>query len=177
MPITPLHGLAFTFLYFKDKQRVDPLALIVSTTFIDLEPLYCILLGEPLDHRIFHGFTLALTVYPVLVALGVYVAERLFTNKLLALYGKVRINPIKVKYPLVNIYLLCLFGGFTHVFLDMFTHDEMFWVLYPLTYGNPFYMGPPSTVVEVAVILLTLYSLKCWMKDKPVNLGIKNSRI
>lgn len=167
MPITPLHGLAFAFLYFKDKQRVDPLALAVSTTFVDIEPLYYILLGEPLDHRIFHGFTLALTVYPILVALGVYIVERLFADKLFSLYRKMRLNPVKAKYPMLNVYFLSLFGGFSHVFLDMLTHSEMFWVLYPFTHGNPFYNGQTSVIVEIAVILLVLYSLKCWLKDKP----------
>ncbi|MGB9960075.1 MAG: DUF4184 family protein [Candidatus Bathyarchaeales archaeon] len=167
MPITPLHGLAFMFLYFKDKQNVDPLALTVSTTFIDLEPLYYILLGEPLDHRILHGFVLALNVYPILVALGVYIVERLFADKLFSLYRKMRLNPVKAKYPMLNIYLLSLFGGFSHVFLDMFTHEEMFWVLYPFNYGNPFYAGQASIIVEIITILLSLYSLKCWLKDKP----------
>jgi len=167
MPITPLHGLAFMFLYFKDKHRVDPLALAISTTFIDLEPLYYILLGEPIDHRIFHGLTLALTVYPILVVLVVYIVESLFKDKLFSLYEKIRLNPVKAKYPMPNIYLLSLFGGFIHVFLDMFTHNEMFWVLYPFAYGNPFYIGPASIIVEISVIILMLYSLKCWLKDKP----------
>ena len=75
MPITPFHATAFLFLYFKDKQRVDPLALIISTTFIDLEPLYYIIQGEPLDHRVWHGFTLALTIYPILVTFAVYLMD------------------------------------------------------------------------------------------------------
>jgi len=70
--------LAFLFLYFRDKKRIDPLALTVSTTFIDVEPLHYTILGEPLDHRVWHGFTLALTVYPTLVTIGVYIAERFF---------------------------------------------------------------------------------------------------
>ncbi|MGB9853832.1 MAG: DUF4184 family protein [Candidatus Bathyarchaeales archaeon] len=174
MPITLLHGLVFMFLYFKNKRSVDPLALAVSTTFIDLEPVYFFLLGEPLDHRLFHGFTLALTAYPIIVALGVYIVERLFENSLLIVYKRVRLNPVQVKYPMLNIYLLSLFGGFSHVLLDMFTHNEMFWVLYPFAYGNPFYIGPASVIVEIAVILLALYSLKCWLKDKPVKLGTEN---
>lgn len=174
MPITPLHGLAFMFLYFKNKRIVDPLALTVSTTFIDLEPAYFFLLGEPLDHRLWHGFTLALTAYPIILALGVYIAERLFENSLLIVYKKLRLNPVQVKYPMLNIYFLSLFGGFSHVFLDMFTHSEMFWVLYPLAHGNPFYIGPASIIVETAVILLTLYSLKCWLKDKSANLDTEN---
>ncbi|MGB9714262.1 MAG: hypothetical protein ACPLZC_04700 [Candidatus Bathyarchaeales archaeon] len=47
MALTPFHALAFMFLYFRDKRKVDPLALAVSTTFIDLETLYYLLIGEP----------------------------------------------------------------------------------------------------------------------------------
>jgi hypothetical protein len=165
MPITPLHGLAFIFIYFKNKRRVDPLALMVSATFIDLEPLYYFLLGEPLDHRFWHGFTLALTVYPILLTFGVYVAERLFEGKLWTAYNMVRLNPVQVKYPLLNIYGLSLLGGFSHVFLDMFTHEKMPYVLYPFINGNPFYIGQASIIVEITVILLTIYSLNCWLKD------------
>jgi membrane-bound metal-dependent hydrolase YbcI (DUF457 family) len=114
------------FLYFKDKRRIDPLALAVSTTFIDLEPLYYMLLGEPLDHRVWHGFTLALTIYLILVTIGVCILERLFENKLLAFYKWARLKPVKARYPLRNIYLLSLFGGFSHVVLDMFTIVKCF---------------------------------------------------
>ena len=164
MPYTPFHALSFMFLYFKDKGRIDPLALAVSTTFIDLEPLYYILLGEPLDHRVWHGFTLALTIYPILATIGVYVVERLFENKLLAFYKWARLKPLKARYPLRNIYLLSLFGGFSHIILDMFTHREMLWVLYPFMNGNPFYTWQASIIVEIVVIVLSIYSLNCWLK-------------
>ncbi|MEM2946826.1 MAG: DUF4184 family protein [Candidatus Bathyarchaeia archaeon] len=165
MPITPLHATTLFFLYFKDRRRIDPLALAISTTFIDLEPLCYILLVEPLDHRVWHGFTLALTVYPVLVTIGVYTAERLFENKLWAVYKRVGLNPVKVRYPLLNIYLLSLFGGFSHIFLDMFTHREMLWVLYPFAYGNPFYNWQAAIIVEATVIMLSIYSFLCWLKS------------
>ncbi|MEM2281587.1 MAG: DUF4184 family protein [Candidatus Bathyarchaeia archaeon] len=164
MPLTPFHPLAFLFLYFRDKQRVDPLALAVSTSLIDLEPLYYTVLGEPLYHRVWHGFTLALTIYPILVAVGVYIAERLFEEKLWTTYTWLRLKPVKVRYPMLNIYLLSLFGSFSHITLDMFTHPEMFWVFYPLIYRNPFYIQEAVVIVEIAVILLTVYSLICWFK-------------
>jgi membrane-bound metal-dependent hydrolase YbcI (DUF457 family) len=165
MPITPLHATAFLFLYFKDKRRIDPLALVVSTTFIDIEPLYYILLGEPLSHRIWHSFTLALTIYPILVTIGAYVVEHLFQNKLLAIYKWAMLNPVKASYPPLNIYLISLFGGFSHIFLDMFTHREMLWVLYPFATGNPFYMRQASMIIDAALIILSIYSLCCWLKN------------
>jgi glucose-6-phosphate-specific signal transduction histidine kinase len=84
MALTLFHALALIFLYFRYKQKVDLLALAVSTTFIDLETVYYLLVGAPLDHRLLHSFTLALTIYPILVAFGVYVIERLFEGKVVA---------------------------------------------------------------------------------------------
>jgi len=137
MPITPFHATAFLFLYFKDKRRVDPLALVISTTFIDLEPLYYVILGDPLDHRIWHGFTLALTIYPVLVTAAVYLMERLFENRLRTIYKWARFDPVRVRYPLRNIYLISIFGGFSHVFLDMFCHLICFGFCTPLSMEIP----------------------------------------
>jgi hypothetical protein len=137
MPITPLHGLALVFLHFKDKIRFDPLALMVSATFIDLEPFYYLLIGESLDHRIWHGFAFALTIYPVLISLGVYLAEHFFKEKLWSIYSALRLKLNKVRYPLLTIYLVSLFGGFSHIFFDMFTHESMPYVIYPLADGNP----------------------------------------
>ncbi|MEM2440109.1 MAG: DUF4184 family protein [Candidatus Bathyarchaeia archaeon] len=165
MPLTPFHPPAFFFLYFRDKQRIDPSALAASTSLIDLEPLYYTILGEPLDHRVWHGFTLALTIYPILVAVGVYVAERVFEKRLWTLYNQLRLKPVKVRYPLRSIYLLSLFGGFSHISLDMFTHPEMFWVLYPFAFGNPFYAWQAAVAVEIAVVALSVYSLICWLKN------------
>ncbi len=165
MPITPLHATALFFLHFKDRRRIDPLALAISTTFIDLEPLYYILLGETLDHRAWHGFTLALTVYPILVTIGVYMTEQLFEGKLWTVYKWARLNPVKARYPPLNIYLLSLLSGFSHIFLDAFTHREMLWVLFPFANGNPFYNWQAVIIIEATVIMLSIYSLWCWMKS------------
>jgi membrane-bound metal-dependent hydrolase YbcI (DUF457 family) len=57
-----------------------------------------------------------------------------------------------------------LIGGLSHVFFDMFTHKDMPYVIFPLTNGNPFYLGQASITAELAVILLTAYSLLQWLK-------------
>lgn len=164
MPITPLHALSLMFLYFRDKRRIDPLALAVSSAFIDLEVAYYMLITEPLDHRLWHGFALALTVYPILTTLGVYAAEQVFTSQLQSAYNKLRLNASQVQYPASTIYFCSLIGGFTHIFFDMFTHKDMPYVLYPIVYGNPFYLGTTAIIVEATVILLALYSCLEWLK-------------
>lgn len=169
MPLTPLHALALLFLYFKNKRRIDPLALSASATFIDLETLYYFLIGEPLDHQIWHGFALALTVYPILIAVAVYSVERPFENKLWSIYTALRFKPLQVKYSLLSIYLCCLLGSFSHIFFDMFTHENMPYVIYPAFFGNPFYIGHASIIIEATVIVLTLYSVFCWSKTQKLN--------
>jgi len=170
MPITPLHGLAFMFLFFKNKKLIDPLALTASATLIDLEPLYYFLIGDPLDHRIWHGYALTLTLYPLLVTLGVFMIERLFDKRLRSIYISLRFKPFKARYPVLMIYFCSLLGGLSHIFFDMFTHKEMPYVLYPFMNGNPFYIGTASIIVELAVVLLTVYSLSLWIKKNRFNI-------
>ena len=166
MPITLLHGLAPLFLYFRDRRRIDPLALIVSGTFVDLEPLYYFLIGELLDHRIWHGFATSFTVYPILIAIGVFEVEHFFEGKLWSVYNSLRIRPNQVRYSMQSIYLCSLIGGMSHVFFDMFTHENMPYVIYPLANGNPFYTGQASMIVEIALVLLAIYSCLHWFKNQ-----------
>ena len=169
MPLTPLHGLAVLFLYFKRKRIVDPLALFASATIVDLEPLYYTLIGEFFDHRVWHGYALILTIYPVIISLAVYLVERFFEKQLWSTYTALRFKPEKVRYSLLSIYLCCLVGGFSHIFFDMFTHESLPYVVYPLVFGNPFYLGPAAVIVELIVVALALYSVYCWSKTQKPN--------
>lgn len=165
MPATPLHALAVMFLYFKDKRRIDLLALTVSATFIDLEPLYYFLIGEPLDHRIWHSFAFALTVYAIAVTIGVYMVEHFFEKRLWSVYNTFKLKPSQVRYSLSSIYFCSLLGVFSHIFADMFTHEKMPYVVYPIANGNPFYRGNALIVVELIVILLSVYSCLLWANE------------
>jgi len=165
MPLTPFHLSSTFLLYFKAKRHVDPLALAVSATFIDLEPLYYWVAYGVISHRVWHGYALALTIFPILVTVAVYLTEHAFGERLLNIYRLMGLQPDKAKYPALNIYLISVFGGFTHIFLDMFSHANMMWVLYPLAYGNPFYSRTASTAVEVLVALLSTITLILWLKS------------
>jgi len=173
MPFTPFHGLALMFLHFKYEKRIDLLAVVVSAAFVDFEPLYSMLVGESVGHRIWHGFLVSLTVYPVLVTLGVYIIEHLFAGRLGLTYRIFRLGPDRVKYPLSGIYICSLIGGFSHVFFDMFTHETMPYVIYPLADGNPFYLGPASIIVEIAVILLAIYSCLHWLMRRTYSSSLR----
>jgi len=170
MPLTPLHGLAVLFLYFKRKRSVDPLALFASATIVDLEPLYYILSGEFLNHHMmWHGYALILTIYPILITFALYVVERFFEKQLWSMYTALRFKPAKVRYSLLKVYLCCLVGGFSHIFFDMFTHESLPYVVYPLVFGNPFYLGLAAVIVELIVVVLALYSVYCWSKTQKPN--------
>lgn len=171
MPLTPIHGLAVLFLYFTNKRSVDPLALVASATIVDLEPLYYSLLGLAFDHRIWHSYALILTLYPILISLALYAVERFLEPKLWSAYTALRLKPEKVRYSLLNIYLCCLIGGLSHIFFDMFTHETMPYVVYPLVFGNPFYLGQASGIVELAVVALACYSVYCLVKNTKTSLA------
>ncbi|MBT0159214.1 DUF4184 family protein [Candidatus Bathyarchaeota archaeon A05DMB-2] len=165
-PLPVTHGLSVLFLYFKRKQVFDPLALVMAATIIDLEPLYYMLIGEALDHQIWHGYALSLTVYPVLISLTVYSVERVFNERLWSTYNSLRLKPTKIRYSMLSIFLSSLIGSFSHILFDMFTHESLPYVIYPLAFGsNPFYIGQFSGIVEVAVVTLASYSLICWVRS------------
>ena len=107
-----------------------------------------------------------MTIYPVLIALAVYLMEYLFENKPWSAYNALRLKPHQVKYSLLSIYLCCLVGGSSQIFFDMFTHESMPYVICPVVFGNPFYIGQASGIVEITVVALTLYSVFCWSKTQ-----------
>jgi membrane-bound metal-dependent hydrolase YbcI (DUF457 family) len=91
--------------------------------------------------------------------------ERLSENKLWSAYNALKLKPPQVKYSLVSIYLCGLIGAFSHIFFDIFTHESMPYVIYPLLFGNPFYIGQASVIVEAAAVALSLYSVWLWRKN------------
>lgn len=150
-------------LYLGFKSKIDPLPLLISSTFVDIEPLYFLLIGEPNDHGILHSY-FTILLFSVLIVFILYFAERHYENKLWSVYSKLRLNPDRVKYPLLSVYLTFLVGGFSHMFFDMLTHKSLPYVLYPLTLGNPFYLGQASFVVDVIVAVVAFGSVFWWLK-------------
>jgi hypothetical protein len=165
MPLPPIHGLVALVPYFKNKARLDPLALVAGATFVDLESLVYILLGNPVDHQMWHGYAVGLTVYPILVALFVYSMERLLEGNVQSAYHILGFRTNRVKYPPLTIYLCCLAGAFSHLFFDMFTHPDLPYIIYPLRTGNPFYIGQYSGIVELVTIALAAVSIFLWWKN------------
>jgi hypothetical protein len=169
MPLPPIHGLDVLYPYFKRKATFDPLALVAGATFVDLEPLVYYLLGLPPDahmwHGVWHGYTLTLTVYPALVGLFVYTVEHLLENQVWSAYSTLGFKPVKVKYSVLTVYLCCLAGGVSHMFFDMFTHQNLPYVLFPFALNNPLYLGSASGMVEIAALAIAVYSVFLWWRN------------
>jgi hypothetical protein len=150
-------------IYFRLERRIDPLALVISSSIVDLEPFFVLLfnLQQP-PHGFWHSY-FGVLLLSVPLTLGVYLVESKGSRAVERSYRILKIDSAQVKHGLGVIFYTNLVGGFSHVFFDMFTHKSFPYVLYPLVkFSNPFWMGlEVAMVVEAFVVLLSAYS--CWL--------------
>lgn len=165
MPATPLHFLAIAPLHFKRPKAFDITALLCSSTLVDLELLYRLLTGEPMIHGLWHSYFFVLTIYPVLLSLIIYVGERRFNKTILGVYRFFRFYPKKVNYRFKTIYFCCLIGGASHIFFDMWVHENSPYVLFPFYNENPLWIGEWSIIILVLVSLLSFYTVFLWIRQ------------
>jgi hypothetical protein len=167
LPPTPIHFLSVAFLHFVKSATFDITALLLSSTCIDLELLYLLLIGQPLSHGLWHSYFFALTAFPVAVSLLVLVAERKLLGILKSTYKFFRFYPIKLKYSFKTIYISSVIGGVSHIFFDMWTHRVSAYLLYPfvvLDAENPFWLGEYEVVIYISVTILSVYSIYFWIR-------------
>jgi len=165
LPPNPLHFLAILPLYFKRPETFDVTALLFSSTLVDLELGYLLLLGQPTVHGLWHSYLFVLTIYPITLSVILYVTERKLERTIFRIYGFFRLFPKKVTYSFKTIYLSCLIGGASHIFFDMWVHEDMPYVLFPFYRGNPFWLGQWNIIVFVLVGALSLYAVFLWIKQ------------
>lgn len=163
MPANPLHFSAIAPLQRLRPETFDITALLYSSVLVDLELLYSFLIGRPMDHGIWHSYLFVTTIYPVVLCLIIYVMERRFEKTIFSVYRFFRFYPSKVSYSLKAIYLSCLIGGISHIFFDMWTHENSAFVLFPFYDGNPFWADEWSVIVQGAVILLSICTVFLWI--------------
>lgn len=146
---------------------MDPLALIVSSSVIDLEPFFVLFFGlrQPV-HGFWHSY-FGVLLLAVLLTLGVHVVELRAARVVEIGWRMLRIDRVRVRYPLKVVFYSNVIGGFSHVFFDMFTHRSFPYVLYPVVrFSNPAWMGiEAALVVEAFVVLLSVYSCWLWLKS------------
>jgi hypothetical protein len=150
-------------LHFWRPDTFDVTALLCSSTLIDLELLYRFLIGEPMKHGLWHSYLFVLTIYPVVLSLIVYVMEHPFGRVLSKVHRVFRFFPKRVRYPWKTIYFSCLVGGISHIFFDMWTHENSSYILFPFTDANPFWLGQWGVIIHGVVILLSIYTVLCWI--------------
>lgn len=146
---------------------MDPLALITSSTIVDLEPFFVLLFGlrQPV-HGFWHSY-FGVSLISVPLTLVVYLIELKGSWAVERGYKMLRLDSVRVKHSFKVIFYSNVIGGFSHVFFDMFTHKSFPYVLYPIVkFSNPFWMGwGVATVVEASVVLLSAYSCLLWVKS------------
>ena len=165
MPPNPLHFSAIAPLHFKLPESFDITALLFSSTFVDLELLYYFLTENHMSHGLWHSYFFVLTIYPVVLGLIVYAGERKLQKTISSVYGFFRFFPRKVRYSFKAIYSSCLIGGLSHVFFDMWSHENSPYVLFPFYKENPFWIGDWSIIIYVLVGLLSIYTVFLWIRQ------------
>ncbi|UCE95583.1 MAG: DUF4184 family protein [Candidatus Bathyarchaeota archaeon] len=167
MPPTPIHFFSIAPLHFIKSGTFDITALLLSSTCIDLELLFFILNGQPLYHGFSHSYFFALTFFPVMISLVVFVAERKFPEILKSTYKFFRFSPTELKYSFKSIFLSSLIGGVSHIFFDMWTHRVSSYLFYPFVVfssENPFWIGEYEVLIYVIVAFLSICSIYFWIK-------------
>jgi len=178
LPPTPFHFLAAALLHFRRPKNFDIAALLFSSTCVDLELLYLLFVGKPMYHGIWHSYFFVLTVYPAVLSLVLYLAEKRFSKKIKSIYGFFRFFPEKIRYPFGIIYFSCLVGGLSHIFFDMWVHRVSSYLLFPFSIfdaENPFWIGRYEVIVHIGVGLLSLYAIYIWIRYT-YNLRKKDAR-
>ena len=164
MPANPLHFLAIASLHFKRPESFDIIALLISSTFVDLELLYYLIVENHMRHGIWHSYFIVVTIYPIVLSLTIFLVNKKLKTVILRFFSLFRFYPKKVCYSLKTIYFSCVIGGVSHIFFDMWTHEYSPYVLFPLVGKNPFWIGDWSFVVLALVALLSVYSIILWIK-------------
>ncbi len=118
-----------------------------------------------MGHGFWHSYFFVLTIYPVVLSLIVYMGERKLKKTIYSVYGVFRFFPARVRYSFKTIYSSCIVGGVSHVFFDMWTHENSPYVLFPLNGGNPFWIGEWSIIISVLVGLLSICTVFLWIRQ------------
>ena len=158
MPFTPIH-LGFAIFIFSILPFVDPIALLIGTVIIDLEPIFYLITSIGQMHGIMHS-TLGVIVFFIPTS---------FISWLSYKYLK-----LDRYFPKFNIYV-SLFSGilglFSHIFFDAILYSEIMF-FYPFSNTNgTLYNLTSSSVVYLILGLMFLIGalilgLRCFLKHQ-----------
>lgn len=162
MVFTLFHYLAVAPLQFKARDKVDPVALALSTTLIDIEPLTGFFTGN--YHWLLHSF-FGVCLFSALLAFLVTTLERRGSPTISFFYKVLRLE--RRRYEFRYVLLTSVFGGISHVLIDALTHRNFPYVLFPFrASANPFWMGfEVGHFVQAIAISLSLYCAYLWFRN------------
>ncbi|MEM2488106.1 MAG: DUF4184 family protein [Thermoproteota archaeon] len=162
MVFTVFHYLAVAPLQFKFRDRIDPIALALSTMLIDIEPLTGFYTGN--YHWLLHSFTGA-SIFSILLALLVRFLEK--RDSFIIRFSHRILRMERRKYGFGSRVLTSVLGGVSHVLVDAFTHRNYPYVLFPFKASeNPFWRGfEIGHAVQALMILLSLISVYLWVRN------------
>lgn len=178
MPLTPLHVLPGTTVYFLFFRRLNGLAFFFGTLLIDLEPLLYmffrvdypnvpLLLGGFAHHglhMITHNpFSIVFLVAPAMVLL-----TRLVEFSTRGLLLEVFSGAEWINYSWKQTYLSALFGATLHLGWDLTMHDDINLAFPFVNIGNPFVNWQAfSLIFQISLIMI----LPAYFVGKRINGG------
>ena len=131
MPFTPVH-LGFAIFIFSILPFVDPIALLIGTIIIDVEPIFYLITGIGQMHGIMHS-TLGVMVFFIPTSFISWLC-----------YKYLKLDRYLPKY---NIYI-SLFSGilglFSHIFFDAILYSEIMF-FYPFSNTSGILYKPSSS--------------------------------
>ncbi len=162
MVFTVFHYLAVSPLQFRFRERVDPVALALSSMLTDIEPLTGFFTGN--YHWVLHSFTGAI-LFSVLLAIIVRFLEKR-DSFIIRFFHRV-LHLERREYGFRSILSTSVFGGVSHVLVDAFTHRNYPYVFFPFKASeNPFWRGfGTGYAVQALMVLLSLYSVYLWVRN------------
>jgi len=158
MPFTPVH-LGFAIFIFSILPFVDPIALLIGTVIIDVEPIFYLITGIGQMHGIMHS-TLGVMVFVVPTSLISWLC-----------YKFLKLDRYLPKYNIYISLLSGILGLFSHIFFDAILYSEiMFFYPFSNTSGILYNLIPSFAVYLMLGIMFLvgalILGLRCFLKHQ-----------
>lgn len=183
MPVTPLHVLPATPVYFLFYRRMHGLAFFLATFLIDIEPILYLAFNVPQPRvpLLLGGYTPMgfhmITHNPFAVIVLVAPAMTVFA-KLFELGKPFWLNIFEgtewVNYSWKKTYLSALIGVFLHLGWDMILHRDVNFGFPFVSVPNPFISSGASMIIGIASLVLIPPS---YVLGKKINKGIPFAKL
>ncbi|MBY9001527.1 MAG: metal-dependent hydrolase [Candidatus Heimdallarchaeota archaeon] len=147
MPFTPVH-FGFAIFVFSIMLFMDPIALLIGTIIIDVEPIFYLITGIGQMHGIMHS-TLGVIVFFIPSSFISWLG-----------YKYLKLDRFLPKYNVYISLLSAILGLFSHIFFDAILYNEiMFFYPFSETNGTLYNLISPSAVYPILGIMFLVGAL------------------